>query len=215
MSIRRAGGVTIVELIMAMVILGIAAAGIIGVFNLSGSSGVDPLRRKQALMVAEALMEELQQARFTLCDPADAKAAEANTVADCSPNAAVVVGPRAAGATRPYPNLAQYVTALNTPQYSFAKTINGTEVDVDVNGNVLGMTGNAALGRIRTTVEMRLIATTAAASNKLGPAGRQIDSTAADLRVLRVIVRSSYGTGANETVQLEGYRTRYAPRAVP
>lgn len=215
MSFRRARGVTIIELIMAMVILGIAAAGIIGVFNLAGSSGADPLRRKQALMVAEALMEEIQQARFTMCDPADVNAATATTVAGCSPNSAVAVGPRATGAARPYPNLAQYATAFDTPQASFSRTINGAVVDVDVNGNALGLAGNAALGRIRTTVELKLIAANALASNKLGPPGQQIDSTAADLRVLRIIVRSSYGSGPGETVQLEAYRTRYAPRVLP
>ena len=45
---RRARGVTIIELIVFMMIMGVAAAGIIGVINLSNSQSAEPLRRKQS-----------------------------------------------------------------------------------------------------------------------------------------------------------------------
>lgn len=212
----RQRGLTIVELIIFMVIVGVAAAGVIGILNLSATASADPLRRKQALMVAEALMEEVQLARFTLCQPSDPQAGVATTVADCSANSAVTVGARPAGASRPYLNVADYATALDTAQASFSNGASGAAAfDVDVNGNALGQAGTASLAALRSTVELKLIAANAAGANKLGPPGRQIDATAADLRVLRIIVRTRYGNGANDVIALEGYRTRYAPRSLP
>lgn len=212
----RQRGLTIVELILFMVIVGVAAAGVIGILNLSATASADPLRRKQALMVAEALMEEVQLAHFTLCQPTDPQAGVARTVAECSANSAVTVGARPAGATRPYLNVADYATALDTAQASFSNGASGAAAfDVDVNGNALGQAGSASLVALRSTVELRLVAANAAAANKLGPPGRQIDASAADLRVLRIIVRTRYGSGANDVIQLEGYRTRYAPRSLP
>ena len=57
MSTKRQAGLTLIELVIFMVIVGAAAAGIMGVLNIGGGSSADPVRRKQALMIAEAFME--------------------------------------------------------------------------------------------------------------------------------------------------------------
>ncbi|HWW69813.1 MAG TPA: type II secretion system protein [Duganella sp.] len=208
MSIRRQRGLTIIELVMFMVIMGIAAAGIIGVLNLGTKSSADPLRRKQAMLIAEAYMEEVQLAPFTFCSSDDDPlVATAVTQSDCKIQAGV--GTRAAGAARPYTNVAEYATQLNTPQPTFA--VNG--VDRDVNGRALGQDenlntmGNSSLGAITTTVTLNLLAPAGA----LGPNGRQIVSTAINLQALRITIVTRYGNGPNDFIQLDGYRTRYAP----
>ena len=66
---RRQRGLTMIELIMFIVIVAIALAGIIAVMRLATANSADPLRRKQALMIAEGLLEEVRSAGFTLCDP--------------------------------------------------------------------------------------------------------------------------------------------------
>ncbi|MTV39723.1 type IV pilus modification PilV family protein [Duganella radicis] len=211
--IRRQSGLTLIELVIFMVIVGAAAAGIMGVLNIGGSSSADPVRRKQALMIAEALMEEVLLARFTYCDPSDPNAATAAAQANCSPGQQLTIGIPAGG--RPYGNVANYGGAAGTPRRTFMT--NG--VDVDINGRPLGQNtalatmGNMALGGITTTVTLNYL--DGAAGGALGPVGRTITSDANNLNALRITVRTTYGTGANDFVELDAYRTRYAPNLLP
>jgi len=68
---RRQRGVTMIELIMFIVIVSVALASIMAVMRLTTANSADPLRRKQALMIAEGLLEEVRSAGFTRCDPSD------------------------------------------------------------------------------------------------------------------------------------------------
>lgn len=76
-------GVTLIELIVFMVIVGLALSGVLKALQVANQDSVDPLIRKQALSVAESLLREVQQQPFTFCDPDDANAATASSVADC------------------------------------------------------------------------------------------------------------------------------------
>lgn len=233
-ALRRQRGVTIVELIIFMVIVGVAAAGIIQVLNLTNRNNTDPIRRKQAMLIAEAYMEEVQQAQMTACDPADANAALAtNPVVNPSDAASCasiveVFGPEA-GNTRPFDNVNDYVPLNYTPGTAvraFAVTnAAGVQVDTDVAGNRLGVNaaggtlGNVSMQGITTTLTLN----TVSVNNPLGPTGNNAangsnvnissDSTAAGMNVLQITIRVSYGPGANDVITLDGYRTRYAPRA--
>jgi MSHA pilin protein MshD len=199
---RRQRGLTLIELVMFMVIVGVAAAGIMGVLNIAGKHSADPARRKQALLIAEALMEEVQLARFTFCDPTDPAASTATTVADCATPVTVSVK---SGLVRPYANVADYATQLGQDQPSFASG----GIDRDVNGRPLGQigTGASAVSAITSTVALNVLDTANALNG--------ITSTAADLRVLRITIKTVYGTGPNDVIQLDGYRSRYAPTYVP
>jgi len=53
---------------MFIVIVGAAVAGIIGMIGIATQSSADPLIRKQALSIAEAMLEEVRLQPFTLCD---------------------------------------------------------------------------------------------------------------------------------------------------
>jgi MSHA pilin protein MshD len=207
---RRQQGLTIVELIMFMVIVGVAAAGILQVMDLTSKDSTDPIRRKQATMIAEAYMEEIQQAQFTACDPADANAATATgsipdgTVNTCaSLTTAERFGPEA-GNTRPFDNINDYVPPgyiEGTPVRAFAITAaNGALVDVDASGAELGAGRGVPLTNFVTTLALRnatLNGTTSAAN---------------DMTILQITITVSYGNG--ESVVLEGYRTRYSPEAL-
>lgn len=52
-------GVTLLELVIAIVVIGIAVAGTAQVFTLTTGRSADPLMRQQALLIAEAYMEEI------------------------------------------------------------------------------------------------------------------------------------------------------------
>lgn len=115
MSIRRptnfytrCAGFTIVELVIFIAIISIAVVGILSVMNLTTSHSADPQIRKQALSIAEALMEEVSLAKFTYCDPADPDAERAISVADCH-TAPETPGPEIAlGNQRPFDNVNDY-----------------------------------------------------------------------------------------------------------
>lgn len=76
--LRKSAGVSLVELVVFIVIVSAAVAGIIGVISITTRSSVDPLIHKQALAIAEAVLEEVQLQPFTYCDPDDPGAAGAD-----------------------------------------------------------------------------------------------------------------------------------------
>jgi len=101
----RQRGVTLVELIVAIVIISVGIAGILSTFNTAVRGSASPLIAKQALAIAEALMEEVQLAPFTFCDPDDPLAETAASAAVCAiPEA---MGPEA-GDARPFDNVNDY-----------------------------------------------------------------------------------------------------------
>lgn len=59
MTSHRQRGFTLIELIMFIVIVGIGVAGVLSVFTTSVKSSADPIVRKQALSIAESLLEEI------------------------------------------------------------------------------------------------------------------------------------------------------------
>lgn len=67
---KRMAGVTLVELIIAMVIVGAALAGLVAAYNRANIGSADPLVTQQMLAAAETMMEEIMQKPFTGADPA-------------------------------------------------------------------------------------------------------------------------------------------------
>lgn len=61
---HRQCGVSLVELIMFIVIVSTALAGVLLVMNTVTRSSADPLPRKQALAIAESLLEEIEAQDF-------------------------------------------------------------------------------------------------------------------------------------------------------
>jgi MSHA pilin protein MshD len=110
-------GVTLIEVIMFTVIVGIAAGGILMVFANTSRASADPLIRKQALAIAESLVEEVRMMPFTFCDPDDANASTATGafvgVNGCAATVEAM-GPEAAqgetryAALRPFDNVNDY-----------------------------------------------------------------------------------------------------------
>ena len=66
-------GLSMIELMVFIVIVGIAVTGVLSVYS-SFAPSVDPMVRKQALAVAESLLEEVLSKPYTYCDPDDAQA---------------------------------------------------------------------------------------------------------------------------------------------
>ncbi len=188
----RLSGFGLIELLITIVIVGIALVAILTVQARANLMSADPQLRKQALAIAEGLLEEINLARFTWCDPNDANAETAASPAGCA-SLPEVVGQEAGGVGRPFDNVNDYVSAYGTP----------TTYTTDAAGFSFP-SGYTATVSISTDAN-------------LGPTGAVItpvDATAANAKVLRITVSVSYPNSVNPLV-LDGYRTRYAPSALP
>lgn len=69
---RRARGLTLIELLLFIVVVGIALAAMLRVFTTATLASADPMIRRQQLAIAESLLREVQLMPFTTCDPDDA-----------------------------------------------------------------------------------------------------------------------------------------------
>ena len=128
---RSQAGLSLVELIMFVVIVGIGLAGILTVFDLTVQKSADPQVRRQMLAVAEALMEEVQLKPFTFCDPDDPNAATAASSSDCTGGTGgandegkLPLGPEGGETRATYDNVSDY----NGLSLALASDINGTTI---------------------------------------------------------------------------------------
>ena len=62
---RDCKGFTLLEILVTIVVLGIAATAILGVFTSTIRGSADPLLQQQAVAIAEAYLEEIQLKAFT------------------------------------------------------------------------------------------------------------------------------------------------------
>lgn len=67
-AIEQQRGLTLVELILFIVIVGVALAGVLAVFQQVMRGSADPLVRKQAIAAAESLLEEILAVHYTCPD---------------------------------------------------------------------------------------------------------------------------------------------------
>ncbi|HEU0219926.1 MAG TPA: type II secretion system protein [Gallionella sp.] len=78
MSAAKQRGISLVELIMFIVIVSVALAGILLVMNTVTRGSADPLIRKQALAAAESLLEEIELQDFISASGVTAAVTQAN-----------------------------------------------------------------------------------------------------------------------------------------
>ncbi len=108
----RQRGVSLVELIVAIVVISVGVAGVLAAFDRAVSGSATPFVAKQSIAIAEALLEEVQLAAFTFCRPNDPKYAanpdfQAASAADCTAGFAEGLGPEP-GDARPFDNVNDY-----------------------------------------------------------------------------------------------------------
>src|SRR4051812_39097708 len=80
----RQAGLSLIEVVVFIVVLGIGFAAILTLYNSLTTASVDPMVRKQALAIASSLLEEIELRAFTYCDPDDANVYTATSSAGCT-----------------------------------------------------------------------------------------------------------------------------------
>lgn len=105
----RQGGFSLLEAVIFIVVLGIGIAGMAILYNQLTLASVDPLIRKQALAIANSVMEEIQLRAFTFCDPDDPQVFTAASPAGCTtPEAIGTEGGEARYADPRFDNVSDY-----------------------------------------------------------------------------------------------------------
>jgi MSHA pilin protein MshD len=111
---QKQAGLSLVELVIFIVIMSIGVVGITRAITSTVIKSSDPLIRKQALVIAESLMEEITLQPFTYCDPSDANFLTAANGAGCATagNNQSVLGPTSGetrySTTTPFDNVGDY-----------------------------------------------------------------------------------------------------------
>ncbi len=199
MRAKHQAGVTLIELIVFIVIVSAALAGVLKVLEVTSKASVDPLLQKQALAIAESLLLEIEQQPFTYCDPdTDANASTATSTAGCANTSQDNGG----GTLGPVPNTESRYS--NTIPFDNVADYNGFSMP-DANCSGICNPGGNGTG---TVIDASLTGYSASVTiTRIGGTG-SFATFSADA-VLKITVNV---TGpANTTVQLSGYKVRYAP----
>ena len=190
MSSSRQRGMSLLEVVIFIVVLGIGITGMAILYNQLTLASVDPLVRKQAVAIANSLMEEIQLRPFTYCDPDDAAVSTANSTADCDPAKIENIGAEtfAPGAETRYAD----------PRFDNVNDYHGFSMPGSIqdigNNTIAGLNGYSAT-----------VTVAEASADFAIPGG----VPAGEALLIRVTVS---GPG-NLTVVLQGYRLRYAPKS--
>ncbi len=81
---RRVRGLTLIELLLFIVVVGIALSAMLKVFVTATTASADPMIRRQQLAIAESLLREIELMPFTWCDPTDPAVDTATGTAGCA-----------------------------------------------------------------------------------------------------------------------------------
>ncbi len=151
-------GFSLVELLIFIVVVSAALAGVLRIFNEATARSADPAERRQALAIAESLLEEVSLMPFTFCDSEDANVETAASPAGCA-GAADAAGPEAGEtwfASPPFDHVNDYhgyamsgiVDITNTAVAGLA----GYSASVNVAAAALGSITAASGDAVRITV---------------------------------------------------------------
>jgi len=195
MSTRlRTAGMSLIEVVVFIVVLGIGIAGAVLLFNQLTVASVDPMVRKQLLALASSLLEEIELRPFTFCDPDQAEVftATSASAAQCGGASGVeVIGPNEPSANAE----SRYVD----PRFDNVNDYNG-----------FGMADGLIKGPDNQVVpNLTGYSVTAAVANAGGVA--PFATLPADAVLLITVTATHTPTGT--AVSLQGYRFRYAPNS--
>lgn len=112
MRTERGRGFTLIELIVFVVVVSVGIVGLLSTLGVFVKHSADPLARKQALAIAEAVLDEIAQAGFSYCVASDPNFLSATSTAGCATPESP--GPET-DEVRPYDHVYDYVSAFGTP----------------------------------------------------------------------------------------------------
>lgn len=146
----KSGGFTLIEMILAIVILGVGLGGVLAAFNTVVKSSADPMVQKQMLSIAEGTLEEILSKPYVpgpgVIDSGSCSRAEADDIGDYHGYGAK----NGCGQPRdlsgyPIPNLSEYlidvVVSTGASLGNLAKDVTRVTVTVSRGGESLSLIG--------------------------------------------------------------------------
>lgn len=192
---RRQHGLSLIELVMFIAIMGMSLAGILMVYNMAIKNSADPMVRKQAVAIAESLLNEVLMQPFSWCDPQDA-ANDPNTPptsgASCT-GGAVNSQDKNGGTLGPQPSTESRFSS--TDPFDNVADYNGYTMSSGIYSMDNGSTPIAGLSPYSAAVSV-------------SRAGAMFGLPANAVLQVDVVV-----TGKGESITLTGYRFRHSPNA--
>lgn len=192
----RARGFSLMELLLVIVVLGIAAGSVMNVATRSGRMSAEMLREQQMLAVAASLLDEVNGMPFTYCDPDEPgnNARSAASSAACA--LPEVLGPEG-GETR---------LVAGTPRFDNVTDYNGYTMPgpgcatlCDSTGATLSVANGGNMSACNAAVAVAAVGVGGTAA--LDASGRPQS----------VRVRVTVACPGLTSVVLESFRLRYAP----
>lgn len=116
MRCKRNGGWTLLEMIVAIVVIGVGLAGIVAAFSTAIRGSADPLVRKQLISLAEGMIEEVAQKPWPTAD-------STGGITDCNRSSADDIA-----------DYANYSQGVCTPDGTAVAALSGYTVAVVVSG---------------------------------------------------------------------------------
>jgi MSHA pilin protein MshD len=166
--IKRQRGLSLIELVIFVVVVSAALAGVLRVFMQSGASSADPQIHRQALAIAESLMQEVQMMPFTFCEASDANVETATSTGGCA-STVEAIGPEA-GETR-----------FGSPQFDNVNDYHGYSMSGIVDISNAAVSGLASYSASITVANAALSSITSGSGNALlitvtvnGPGATQV-----------------------------------------
>ncbi|MDX1519116.1 MAG: prepilin-type N-terminal cleavage/methylation domain-containing protein [Gammaproteobacteria bacterium] len=186
---KKSYGVTLIELIIAIVIISLATAGIMLLISDTTRRSGDPLLTEQASAIAQAYMEEIQTKQF--CDPDwDHDGVPPNNT-DCPVHCV-------ASACTVCKGLGSGWTTETRPTYDDVCDYSAISGEVPTSQN--GATVNG-LGQYQVSVSID-----SSASATIGPAGNVLSGNAGQVVLINVTV--SHPAMENDVI-VSGYRSNF------
>lgn len=197
-SKRRQSAFSLIEVVVFVVVLGIAFTGMLILFNQVTKASVDPLVRKQTLAIAASLLEEIELKPFTYCDPDDANVYTAGSAAACT-TAEVVQGCGGGPTNEQVESRYSDPRFDNVNDYNCFEMGSGTASPGIKSADSDGITSIAGLSDYAVRVS-------------ISEAGTTLTSIADNTAALLITVTAQH-VPTGTTVTLQGYRLRYAPNS--
>lgn len=202
--LRHQGGVSLIELIIFIVVVGTALAGVTSMLNIGVTHSADPMIRKQMQTIAESLLDEIDQMPFSACDPVGNTNPSATSPTQCSPASSwQQLGYPTAGVSprSNFNNLGNYCSNAGPGAATCtALTLGSSSTAMP---DLTGSTAGAPVG-YWATITLTPEALWGISSSSTAATA----AAAAAMNVLRVTVVVHFGS---DSLTMETYRTRWSP----
>ena len=138
---RRQHGMTLIEMVIAMVVIAIGLAGVMLAFSTVGAGSADPVVERQLQAVAEEMLEEISLKPFAAAANTAAAACARNTYNDVADyNGYASSGQVCTIDGTPIPALAGYSVSVSVVSSTLAGVAGALKISVSVSRGSLSLT---------------------------------------------------------------------------